>query len=440
MPATKQNKLKWIKGLMLFSQALIVVFAVQWLISQYNERQAQLKQNLTELFTDVQQRISDSLLMTNVYDTSVMSKIALAGTVQAYTSDSMTHVRLSKKGAHSIMAGTSISSAEQKKLFGMDSILFNDMFAAEMRKNGWFFNSEWINNSDSDKAKASREIFIRSNFFTDAKGVVVKDYRGYIMGRMVTPSVFVLLMLSLTAAAFIIAYRSLKAQIKLSLLKDDFISNMSHELKTPIATVKVALEALSNYNIIDNPKLNREYLGMATSEMDRLELLATRVLNTSLLETGKIYLEQVRYDLRRLVDEVLQTMQLRVQQHNAKVTFDVTGSNFMIAMDKLHMQGVLVNLLDNSLKYGEKPIRIHIELKEASGAVQLAFKDNGPGIPEEYKEKVFEKFFRVPTGNRHNTKGYGLGLSYAAQVMRQHNGSIYVNNVAEGGCVFTLTF
>ncbi len=425
---------------MLFSQALIVVFAVQWLISQYNERQAQLKQNLTELFTDVQQRISDSLLMTNVYDTTVMSKIALAGTIQACTSDSMKHVRLSKKGAHSIMAGTSITSAEQKRLFGMDSIIFNDKFLAEMRRNGWYFNSEWVNNSDSDKAKASQAIFIKSNFFTDAKGVVIKDYRGYILGKMVTPSLFILVLLTLTAAAFIVAYKSLKAQIKLSLLKDDFISNMSHELKTPIATVKVALEALSNYNIIDDPKLNREYLGMATSEMDRLELLATRVLNTSLLETGKIYLEQESYDLKKLVNEVIQTMQLRIQQQGAKVSFENTGRNFLIAMDKLHMQGVLVNLLDNSLKYGDKPINIHIQLTENNGKVQLAFTDNGPGIPEEYKEKVFEKFFRVPTGNRHNTKGYGLGLSYAAQVMRQHNGSIYVNNVAEGGCVFTLTF
>ena len=104
------------------------------------------------------------------------------------------------------------------------------------------------------------------------------------------------------------------------------------------------------------------------------------------------------------------------------------------------MQGVLVNLIDNSLKYGVAAVNIDISLTENNGAVQLALTDNGPGIPEEYREKVFEKFFRVPTGNRHNTKGHGLGLSYAAQVMRQHNGSINVDNIAEGGCVFTLTF
>jgi len=104
------------------------------------------------------------------------------------------------------------------------------------------------------------------------------------------------------------------------------------------------------------------------------------------------------------------------------------------------MQGVLVNLVDNSLKYGGERVNIDITLAEHNGAVRLELKDNGPGIPEEYKEKVFEKFFRVPNGDRHNIKGHGLGLSYAAQVMRQHKGNIQMNNLATGGCMFTLTF
>jgi len=133
-------------------------------------------------------------------------------------------------------------------------------------------------------------------------------------------------------------------------------------------------------------------------------------------------------------------MQLRLLQHGAKVSFESNGNNFLIPVDKLHTQGVLINLIDNSLKYGASPVNISINLAENNGAVQLTLCDNGPGIPEEYREKVFEKFFRVPTGNRHNTKGYGLGLSYAAQVMRLQNGAINVNNIAEGGCMFTLTF
>ena len=109
-------------------------------------------------------------------------------------------------------------------------------------------------------------------------------------------------------------------------------------------------------------------------------------------------------------------------------------------IDKLHIEGVLINLLDNSLKYGNEKPEIAISLKETGKELILTVSDNGPGIPEEYINKVFEKFFRVPRGNQHNVKGYGLGLSYAALVMQQHKGIIEVTNRAEGGCMFTLHF
>jgi len=427
---------------MLFSQVLLLLFTAQWLYSQYNDQQEQLKKNLTKLFTDVQQRITDSLLLTHIIDPTLINKDAVKNETLAadYSEGESKKVKLSPQGLHRVLSGVStISGVEEKKLFRMDTIVFNEMFTSEMRANGLNFNAQWINSSDST-SKGNKSIFIQSNFFTNANGVVINNYRWYLFWKLLPQCLFVLILLVLTAAAFWIAFRSLRSQIKLSLMKDDFISNMSHELKTPIATVKVALEALNNYNIIDDAKLSREYLGMAASEMDRLELLATRVLNTTLLESGKIYLQQESYDLKKLVEDALQIMQLKFHKLGATVSFEASGSNFHIPMDRLHMQGVLVNLLDNSLKYGTGNINIHISLAENNGAVQLALTDNGPGIPEEYKEKIFEKFFRVPTGNRHNIKGYGLGLSYAAQVMRQHNGKINVNNITEGGCVFTLTF
>jgi signal transduction histidine kinase len=433
--AAKKINMHWIKSLMLFSQVLLLVFTAQWLYSQYNDQQEQLKKNLTKIFTDVQHHITDSLLLTNVID-----PIATTGNETPAATREGQKVSLSPQGLHKVLAGAAnISGAEEHRLFKMDTIAFNEMFVTEMKHNGWDFSSQWINNSDSDK-KASKAIFIRSSFFTASNGVVVDNYKWYLLWKLLPQMGFVLVLLLITGSAFGIMYRSLNAQIKLSILKDDFISNMSHELKTPIATVKVALEALNNFNIIDDPKLSREYLGMATSEMDRLELLATRVLTTSLLESGKIYLQQESHDLKTIVEDVLQTMQLRLQQHNATCAFTTEGNSFPVLIDKLHTQGVLVNLLDNSLKYGKQPVHIDIRLTEQNGTVQLSLTDNGPGIPEEYKERVFEKFFRVPTGNMHNTKGHGLGLSYAAQVMHQHSGSINVNNLASGGCVFTLTF
>lgn len=440
MGNTNTNKLKLMKGLMLFSQVLLLIFAAQWMMSQYNEQQEQLKKNLAKLFVDVQQKITDSITLSQVIDTSLVSASAGRPVRDANSAAGQQQkVTLSPQFVHSLLSGATISRQEEKRLFRMDTIVFNELFASQMKQNGWNFNSEWINNADSN-IKGESAIFIKSNFFTDENGIVVGNYKGYLFWKLVPQMIFVIILLALTGIAFWLMFRSLKAQMKLSALKDDFISNMSHELKTPIATVKLALEALNTFNVIEDPKKGREYLGMATSEMDRLELLATRVLNTSLLESGRMYIQQESYDLKRLVDEVLLAMQARIEVAGAKVKFETIGNSFDILMDKLHMQGVLVNLIDNSLKYGIAPVNIHIKLTEEAGRVQLSHTDNGPGIPEEYREKVFEKFFRVPAGNKHDTKGYGLGLNYAALVMRQHNGSINVNNIATGGCVFTLSF
>lgn len=435
MVAAKKIDLRSIKWLMYACQLLLFVFTAQWLISQYTGQHDQLKKDLTRLFTDVQLKISDSLISPLLTPVQVTLPVVTAPADET----AKQKVSLSPEAMHKVLKGVSISPDEKRSLFMMDTIVFNELFTSQMKLNGWDFKAEWIANSDSN-ANGRRAIFIPSTFFTNENGIIVDNYKWYLLKRLLPQLLFCVVLLSLTALAFHVTFKSLNAQIKLGNLKDDFISNMSHELKTPIATVKVALEALNNFNAIDDKIRTREYLGMATAEMDRLELLATRVLNTSLLESGKIYLQQESYDLKKLVSEVLQNMQVRFEKHNAKVTFETTGNHFTAAMDKLHMQGVLVNLLDNSLKYGQSPVHIGIRLSEQNGAIQLSLKDNGPGIPEEYREKVFEKFFRVPTGNRHNTKGYGLGLSYAAQVMRQHNGSINVNNIAEGGCVFTLTF
>jgi len=417
---------------MLASHLLLVIFTLQWLFNQYDHQKDSLKLNLTKLFTDVQHEVSDSLILTSITDPATGSPVTLAGISGGEAS-------LSPQGLHRILNNANkMTVSQERKMFKVDTVVFNELFSKQMRQNGWNFRADWVNNSDSEKD--GRNIFIASNFFTHENGVVIRNYDWYLFTGMLPQILFAVVLLTLTAAAFFIAFRSLKAQIKLGQLKDDFINNMSHELKTPIATVKVALEALNNYNAIDDKELSREYIGMMASEMNRLELMATRVLNTAQLEAGKIQLHKERTDLLALATEVVQNMQPRLAHHHASVQLEVTGTNFDVDADKLHLQGVLINLIDNSLKYATSAAHMVISLVEHNGAVQLSLADNGPGIPEEYRDRIFEKFFRVPTGNLHQTRGYGLGLSYAAQIMKQHNGSINVNNLAAGGCVFTLTF
>jgi len=156
-------------------------------------------------------------------------------------------------------------------------------------------------------------------------------------------------------------------------------------------------------------------------------LLIDKVLKLSLFEKKELELSYEEVNLQEIVQEVLLSLKLQFEKHQASFTIDATG-DLRLKGDRLHLQSVVFNLLDNALKYGkEKPV-IHIELKEKDNGVLFTIKDNGIGIAPEYREKVFEKFFRVPHGDTHNAKGYGLGLSYAAQVIQKHNGTITVES------------
>lgn len=438
----KKLNLKYIRVLMTASYILLIALTGLWLHSQLKSEKESLTKDLVKLFTNVQEQITDSLMVVK-YVYPAMNQQAVATTQPAEVPQpvaiNMPKPEMLRAMRFLLKNTTPISKAEEKQLFRMDTIVFNEIFTARMKENGWHFKSAWIPLKEKE-AEKTKNIFIPSHFFTNENGVIISNYDRYLYRRLLPEFAFVLVLLSITATAFLVMYRGLKQQMQLSVMKDDFVSNMSHELKTPIATVKVALEALQHFDVIEQPELSRDYLGMAMHEMERLELLAGKALHTSLLESGKLVLHPECHDLEKLVAQVVHAYQLKLQQYGATISVNTIGENFITKIDLLHTQGILVNLLDNSLKYGVAPVRIRIILRESENGIQLSVNDNGPGIPEEYRERVFEKFFRVPTGNQHNTKGHGLGLNYAAQVMAQQNGGIRVENATEGGCTFTLTF
>jgi two-component system phosphate regulon sensor histidine kinase PhoR len=247
-------------------------------------------------------------------------------------------------------------------------------------------------------------------------------------------------LLLFTGAAFFFTYRSLKKMETLNNLRNEFISNISHELKTPVSTVSVALEALKNYIITKDSSKFSEYLEISGKEMKRLDQLISQVLNTSRLEDNNQFIQKEETDLAALTKDVMNSMQVRFSQQDANVKLICEKEAIVLNLDILHIQGVLINLLDNSLKYAVEKPEIDIRIEEKSSNVFLKISDNGPGIPKEYQSKVFDKFFRVPTGDMHNVKGYGLGLSFADLVMKQHSGSISVRNQKEKGCEFILVF
>jgi two-component system, OmpR family, phosphate regulon sensor histidine kinase PhoR len=261
----------------------------------------------------------------------------------------------------------------------------------------------------------------------------------YILKQMSMQLLFAVFLLTVTILSFLMLYRNLLAQKKLAGIKNDFISNITHELKTPIATVSVAIEALKNFNAMSDPQRTKEYLDISQNELQRLSLLVDKVLKLSMFENKAIDLKPELIDIKSLAEEVGSSMRLQLEKYNAQLSIDAQGDTTLRG-DKLHLTSVIFNLLDNALKYSKANPSIRIEMKGDEKELELIMIDNGVGIAPEYREKIFEKFFRIPSGDTHNAKGYGLGLSYVAHVVHKHNGTIVVESQPGIGSRFILKF
>ena len=264
------------------------------------------------------------------------------------------------------------------------------------------------------------------------------DYKGYLLKKIIPQGLFSFFLLTIISLAFGTIYRNLRQQRRLTELKNDFISNVTHELKTPIATVSVAIEALQSFGAAQNPELTKEYLEISKNELSRLTLLIDKVLKMSAFEQQGLSLNRETVHLPDLIKQVLSSLKLQFEKYQAEISVDTSGQNLVVSADKIHLTNVVYNLLDNALKYSENTPEIRIEIQDSGQEIRFSVKDKGIGILPEYQDKVFEKFFRVPTGNTHDVKGYGLGLSYVASVVKQHGGRIEVQSEWEKGSTFTV--
>lgn len=268
--------------------------------------------------------------------------------------------------------------------------------------------------------------------------VVFKDNTWYLLKRIVQPILVSLLLLGITILSFFVLYKNQRQQQKLAQLKNDFINNITHELKTPISTVSIAIEALRNFDVLEDVRTAKEYLNISANEMQRLSLLVDKVLKLSMFEASGISLNKEPFDLIELVKSVMSSMKLQFDNQHAVITLQSPGNSFIIIADKLHITSMLYNLLDNALKYSIQDPVIHIRIIDHKECVELQVTDNGIGIAKEYERKIFEKFFRVPNGNHHDVKGYGLGLSYVSYIVQRHSGHIEVKSERGKGSTFSI--
>ncbi len=329
----------------------------------------------------------------------------------------------------------SFITVEEVKLF-MDSILKDKNLRFEVYKLKQEQNVP--ENGDAIVAWAGSG---RRRFLNDEKiGVAAYGYKPLIFSKLVPEMAFALLVFSAITAAFWFIYRSLRQQERLAQIKNDFINNITHELKTPITTVGVAIEALSDFDALKNPAQTEEYLDISKKELARLSLLVDNVLKMSIFEQSDVALNREDVDLAELTAQVLDSMKLLFEHHKAAVDFEVAIENVTTKADQTHLTSVFYNLIENALKYGGKSIKIGIENSPEAGKIRWKISDDGEGIPPQYLGKIFDKFFRIPKGNVHNVKGHGLGLSYVASVVQKHGGSIGVESKIGVGSTFTLDF
>ena len=227
-------------------------------------------------------------------------------------------------------------------------------------------------------------------------------------------------------------------QKRLSEIKNDFINNMTHEFKTPISTISSSAELLKTGNLDSDAEKRARYYQMIADESNQLKLQVEKVLQMAQFEKSEIDLQLVECDLHALIKQAAGSVQFLLDARNGRIEFALEAKNHQLKVDELHFTNIIRNLLDNAIKYCNDDPRIKISTMDVSNGIEISVHDNGIGITPSEKKKKKKKFYRVPTGNVHNIKGFGLGLYYVKSLVEAHHGKVKVASTAEGS-TFIIT-
>lgn len=262
--------------------------------------------------------------------------------------------------------------------------------------------------------------------------------KGYLLTTMWLMLSSSVLLLIIIVWAFTFTIQTIFKQKKLSEVKNDFISNMTHELKTPISTISLACEALSDKDMSSNKDIRSNFVGMISQENKRLGLLVESVLKSATWDKGDLKLRKEEFDLHKVINSVSDNILIQVESKSGKINKDLGAETSLIIGDQVHVTNLINNLLDNANKYSPGVPEITITTKNYKDGILLTVADKGQGIKRENLTKIFEKFYRVPTGNIHNVKGFGLGLNYVKAIVEKHGGEISASSVYGKSTTFKI--
>ena len=249
-----------------------------------------------------------------------------------------------------------------------------------------------------------------------------------------------LFLIFIIAVMFFISIRTIANQRKLDQMKTEFINNMTHEIKTPISTIGLACEMLSDESISQDPESRNNFLNIVADENQRMRLLVETILQSAKMSNKNFAINPHEVDIHPIIQKVQKSFKLTLANRGGKIETHLLAKPSLVIGDELHLTNLIYNLIDNGIKYSTDAPHIVVSTHLHDSQFILKVQDHGIGINKEDQKHVFEKFYRVSTGNVHNVKGFGIGLSYVAQVVKLHHGNISLQSTPGEGSTFTISF
>lgn len=282
-------------------------------------------------------------------------------------------------------------------------------------------------------------LFVNDNLQTNYKLYVnFMDKGKEVLSTILGMAIMSLLFTSVIILAYTNALRQLFKQRQISQIKTDFINNMTHEFKTPIATINLALDALKNPKVADDKEFQLRYMKMIRDENRRMHAQVENVLRISRLERNELNIKKDRQKLHEIIDHAIAHVSLIVENRGGYIDKHFEAPKSAVLASDLHMTNVIVNILDNAIKYSEDAPRIDIFTENVKDSIILRIADQGTGMSKTAQKRIFEKFYREHTGDIHNVKGHGLGLAYVKRILDDHNAEIYVESEKGKGSTFII--
>ncbi|MBX7108814.1 MAG: HAMP domain-containing histidine kinase [Chitinophagales bacterium] len=309
-----------------------------------------------------------------------------------------------------------------------------------------------IHEAESDKQVFSKDVDLKDQkslyavstdlpvFFNGSYNVIIYfPTRAAYIGVKMTIWLFSSFILLVVTCFFVYTIFIILRQFRLVEMQKDFVNNMAHEFKTPISTIAISAETISKPDIIERPERLYSYANIIKNETNRLRNQVDRLLQIAKMESDKIDLHEEETDLHALIRELLPNLSIRADELQGRLSLRLNAKHHIVMADRVHLINILYSLVDNAIKYTEQTPSIEICTWTEADDLCLSVKDNGIGIPEEHRKKIFDKFYRVPTGNIHNVKGFGLGLHYLKLVVNAHKWKIKLESEKNKGSNFIIS-